>query len=129
MVSLKFQEIVPLRKICRRPETEYRLRILQATRAQAMTDPGPVSKDASPGYASKDQNAIPQREEKHQNVDANSQEVIKPAVVPEEPVATDLSGPTASESDNRAASNFPTGDHALASVGCEIPQEGKTAAE
>ncbi|XP_078445658.1 protein SAWADEE HOMEODOMAIN HOMOLOG 2-like [Wolffia australiana] len=27
------EEIVPLRKVCRRPETEYRLRILQATKA------------------------------------------------------------------------------------------------
>ena len=37
------QEIVPLRKVCRRPETEYRLRILHATKAEAQGDISPAA--------------------------------------------------------------------------------------
>lgn len=33
--SSNLQEIVPLRKVCRRPETDYRLQILHAARAAA----------------------------------------------------------------------------------------------
>lgn len=33
MLCLKWQEIVPLRKMCRRPETDYRLEILHAAGA------------------------------------------------------------------------------------------------
>uniref|UniRef100_A0A1D1Y0C1 Homeobox-leucine zipper protein HAT5 n=1 Tax=Anthurium amnicola TaxID=1678845 RepID=A0A1D1Y0C1_9ARAE len=117
------EEIVPLRKVCRRPETEYRLRILQATKEQGTSEPSPMTKDASPGNTSNDPEATPQRAQKLQKVDINSVEAIKSSPALDEQVAKEMAWPT---TDNRVASNIPACNSARTSVGSEIPREGET---
>ncbi|MQL70827.1 hypothetical protein Taro_003110, partial [Colocasia esculenta] len=115
------EEIVPLRKICRRPETEYRLRILLSTKAEAATGSGPVLKDAPPADACKDQNA--QREER--------QDAIKTPTEPGKLVVTEeTAGPTTLESNNGAAASHVSISYPApnTTVGSAIVEDGKTAA-
>uniref|UniRef100_A0ACD6AJV4 Uncharacterized protein n=1 Tax=Avena sativa TaxID=4498 RepID=A0ACD6AJV4_AVESA len=92
------QEIVPLRKVCRRPETDYRLQILHAARAAASAEiQNVIVLDKSP---------VDQKPPKpHKMMDVNTAEVT---VVPipdqgeptDKPVATLPAVPTSTRSDS-----------------------------
>ncbi|XP_042403485.1 protein SAWADEE HOMEODOMAIN HOMOLOG 2-like isoform X1 [Zingiber officinale] len=67
------EEIVPLRKVCRRPETDYRLQVLQASKATGPTDQQATTKDITL-ISSKDLNS--QRSRKQRKLmDVNTDEV------------------------------------------------------
>ena len=71
------QEIVPLRKVCRRPETDYRLQILHAARAAATIDahtppPKEVKVEATSNEKSPAQQKPPKQ---HKMMDVNTDEV------------------------------------------------------
>ena len=92
------QEIVPLRKVCRRPETDYRLQILHAARAAASAEvQSVIVLDKSP---------VDQKPSKpHKMMDVNTAEVT---VVPnpdqgeptEKPAATLPAAPASTLSDS-----------------------------
>ncbi|KAI0512043.1 hypothetical protein KFK09_012678 [Dendrobium nobile] len=66
------EEIVPLRKVCRRPETDYRLQKLQALRTSGSADERALFKAGS----SRDQNLIPQRIRKQNKlIEVNTAEI------------------------------------------------------
>lgn len=101
------EEIVPLRKVCRRPETDYRLQVLQASRA-----PGPVDQraaaptDPSIATSSNDFSAATQRTRKQRKLmDVNTDEVTTvPHSHPKEPATVQTSIPAATvENDNKTA--------------------------
>uniref|UniRef100_A0A1D1Y073 Homeobox-leucine zipper protein HOX22 n=1 Tax=Anthurium amnicola TaxID=1678845 RepID=A0A1D1Y073_9ARAE len=122
------EEIVPLRKVCRRPETDYRLRILHTTKAQGAIERVPVAKDAYPGDTSTGLNAAPQRAQKQQKVmDVNTEEVIK-SPSPKELMPMGMTGLTTVEIKNRAVSETLSNDATLPSISSEIHQEVKIAA-
>ncbi|MQL69374.1 hypothetical protein Taro_001711 [Colocasia esculenta] len=125
------EEILPLRKICRRPQTEYRLRILHSSKpakAQGTVEPGAVAKDAYPGNSSTDPSAVLQRSQKQQKLmDVNKEVIISPPPL-KEPVLVGTTGPTSGEISKIAVSGTPAIDTAPPLVCSEIPQEGKVAA-
>ncbi|PKU74458.1 protein SAWADEE HOMEODOMAIN HOMOLOG 2-like [Dendrobium catenatum] len=66
------EEIVPLRKVCRRPETDYRLQKLHALRTSGSADERALFKAGS----SRDQNLIPQRIRKQNKlIEVNTAEI------------------------------------------------------
>ncbi|XP_020703472.1 protein SAWADEE HOMEODOMAIN HOMOLOG 2 [Dendrobium catenatum] len=70
------EEIVSLKKICRRPETDSRLELLQS-RAPGSADSSRSTKDPSQSTLSKDQNVISRRTRKQRKlVDVNVDEVM-----------------------------------------------------
>lgn len=71
------EEIVPLRKVCRRPETDYRLQALQISRPSMPVDlKVPAPNDPSPAVSSNDFNAAAQRTRKQRKLmDVNTDEV------------------------------------------------------
>ncbi|KAJ1289228.1 hypothetical protein BS78_02G148300 [Paspalum vaginatum] len=73
------EEIVPLRKVCRRPETDYRLQILHAARAAAAADVQTPPREASAArveLTSNDKSPAEQKTPKqHKMMDVNTDEV------------------------------------------------------
>lgn len=71
------QEIVPLRKVCRRPETDYRLQILHAARAAATNaDVHTPPKEIKVELTSNDKSPAEQKLQKqHKMMDVNTDEV------------------------------------------------------
>uniref|UniRef100_A0A804MMP8 Homeobox domain-containing protein n=1 Tax=Zea mays TaxID=4577 RepID=A0A804MMP8_MAIZE len=71
------EEIVPLRKVCRRPETDYRLQILHAARAAATNaDVHTPPKEVKVELASTDKSPAEQKPHKqHKMMDVNTDEV------------------------------------------------------
>ncbi|CAD6219750.1 unnamed protein product [Miscanthus lutarioriparius] len=71
------EEIVPLRKVCRRPETDYRLQILHAARAAATNaDVHTPPKEIKVESTSNDKSPAEQKPQKqHKMMDVNTDEV------------------------------------------------------
>ncbi|OVA18368.1 Homeobox domain [Macleaya cordata] len=69
------EEIVPLRKVCRRPETDYRLQLLHASKEFVPLDLRDMGKDACAISAPK---SVSSEAEKSQKVEANADEAKKP---------------------------------------------------
>ena len=70
------QEIVPLRKVCRRPETDYRLQILHAARAAATIDSHTPPKEVKVEATSNEKSPAQQKPPKqHKMMDVNTDEV------------------------------------------------------
>ncbi|XP_074558776.1 protein SAWADEE HOMEODOMAIN HOMOLOG 2-like isoform X2 [Curcuma longa] len=67
------EEIVPLRKVCRRPETDYRLQVLQASKASGPIDQQATTKDITL-ISSKDLNSQKSRKQR-KLMDVNTDEV------------------------------------------------------
>ncbi|KAJ0964408.1 hypothetical protein J5N97_029530 [Dioscorea zingiberensis] len=88
-------EIVPLRKVCRRPETDYRLKMLHASRAGSL-DPSTVSSDPILPGSSKEKSLVAQKPPKQRKLmDVNTAEVTTVLVrQPDEPVASETTPPT-----------------------------------
>ena len=73
---LNLQEIVPLSKVCRRPETDYRLLILYAARLAATTDVHTPRKEVIVELTSNDKSPAEQKPQKqHKMMDVNTDEV------------------------------------------------------
>ncbi|KAJ4953679.1 hypothetical protein NE237_030511 [Protea cynaroides] len=91
------EEIVPLRKVCRRPETDYRLQQLHALKELASAEQRNLGKDPSLVSTSRDVNSASQRAKKQRKVDENTDEVVMslPAKV-NEPVTLTVTTETAS---------------------------------
>ncbi|CAA6672084.1 unnamed protein product [Spirodela intermedia] len=83
------EEIVPLRKVCRRPETEYRLRILQATKAHQASSPEAAAAAAS--------QAQPQKLQRPTEADSAEATAPRDAAAAEE-----AGGPPAAAGDSNA---------------------------
>ncbi|ONM54169.1 Protein SAWADEE HOMEODOMAIN HOMOLOG 2 [Zea mays] len=75
---LCFQEIVPLRKVCRRPETDYRLQILHAARAAAASaDIHTPPREAKVELASNAKSPYEQKPQKqYKMMDVNTDEEV-----------------------------------------------------
>ncbi|XP_062193270.1 protein SAWADEE HOMEODOMAIN HOMOLOG 2-like [Phragmites australis] len=70
------EEIVPLRKVCRRPETDYRLQILHAARAAASTDVHTPPKEVKMEWTATEKSPAEQKTPKpHKMMDVNTDEV------------------------------------------------------
>lgn len=123
------EEIVPLRKVCRRPETDYRLQLLQATKASGSVDLRAPPKDPSLANA-KDAGLAAQRTRKQPKMmDVNTDEITTVAV-PHPKVAIGMQTTTiitAVENSNRAAPDVPMDDAAVNTGSVDKPQEGNTA--
>ncbi|KAJ0964446.1 hypothetical protein J5N97_029568 [Dioscorea zingiberensis] len=89
------EEIVPLRKVCRRPETDYRLKMLHASRAGSL-DPSTVSSDPILPGSSKEKSLVAQKPPKQRKLmDVNTAEVTTVLVrQPDEPVVSETTPPT-----------------------------------
>uniref|UniRef100_A0A0D9WQ37 Homeobox domain-containing protein n=1 Tax=Leersia perrieri TaxID=77586 RepID=A0A0D9WQ37_9ORYZ len=105
------EEIVPLRKVCRRPETDYRLQILHATRAAG------VAKEAVVDLVShNDKGSAEQKPQKqHKMMDVNTDEVTMVSNPDqEEPtgktVATLQAEPIKTPNDSASASDVQMGE-------------------
>ncbi|KAG1355456.1 protein SAWADEE HOMEODOMAIN [Cocos nucifera] len=120
------EEIVPLRKVCRRPETDYRLQLLQASKASGSVDLRALPKDPSMANASKDAGLAAQRTRKqHKLMDVNTDEVT---IVPvPHPMGMQTTITTAVENSIRAAPDVPMDDAALNAGNVDKPQEGSAA--
>ncbi|KAJ6854176.1 SAWADEE HOMEODOMAIN-like protein 2 [Iris pallida] len=94
------EEIVPLRKVCRRPETDYRLQVLQASRA-----PGPVDQRAAAPNDPNDFNAASLRTRKQRRLmDVNTDEVTTvPLSNPKEPMVQTCIPTATVENDSKTA--------------------------
>jgi hypothetical protein len=71
---LKLQEIVPLSKVCRRPETDYRLWILPAARVSTTTDVHTPTKEVIVDLTSNDKSPAkhkPEKQDKMMDVNTN----------------------------------------------------------
>ncbi|CAA6667102.1 unnamed protein product [Spirodela intermedia] len=115
------EEIVPLRKVCRRPETDYRLRILRSTKAQAAMDSGTTAKHPVPPPQR------PQNQERPMGVAAEEEAVNShPPSPTSEPAQMETSPPIAGESNDGAL--VPDAmDGASAAAGGEVPSGRGTA--
>ncbi|XP_026664951.1 protein SAWADEE HOMEODOMAIN HOMOLOG 2 isoform X2 [Phoenix dactylifera] len=125
------EEIVPLRKVCRRPETDYRLQLLQASKASGSVDLRALPKDPSLANASKDPGLAAQRTRKqHKLMDVNTDEVTT-VPVPHPKVAIGMQAipitTTAVENSNRAAPDVPMDDAAVNTDNVDKPLEGRSA--
>ncbi|KAJ6813066.1 SAWADEE HOMEODOMAIN-like protein 2 [Iris pallida] len=112
------EEIVPLRKVCRRPETDYRLQVLQASRVPGSVDQrATVGNDPSLPTSSNDFNVASQKTRKQRKLmDVNTDEVttVQPSH-PKEPVIVQTSTPAATvENDMKTAPDFVVQDVAAA---------------
>ncbi|XP_072961444.1 protein SAWADEE HOMEODOMAIN HOMOLOG 2-like isoform X1 [Typha angustifolia] len=120
------EEIVPLRKVCRRPETDYRLQILQASRASGSVA---MQKD-SPASTSKDSNLVAQRALKQRKLmDVNTDEVTTVPVsnATEEAIGMQSTSPTTTVDYSNSATPDVTMDDAAANTGSvDNPQEANT---
>lgn len=108
------QEIVPLRKVCRRPETDYRLQLLQASKASGSVDLRHLPKD--PGLAAQ------RTRKQHKLMDVNTDEVTTVPVPHAIGMQTAIT--TAVDDSNRAAPDVPMDDAALDTGNVDKPQEG-----
>ncbi|XP_010275171.1 PREDICTED: protein SAWADEE HOMEODOMAIN HOMOLOG 2 isoform X2 [Nelumbo nucifera] len=70
------EEIVPLRKVCRRPETDYRLQQLHAMKESASADLRNVGKDPSLVSTSRDINSAAQLARKQRKPEENTDEMV-----------------------------------------------------
>ncbi|TVU02950.1 hypothetical protein EJB05_51529 [Eragrostis curvula] len=89
------EEIVPLRKVCRRPETDYRLQILHAARAAAAsadvrTPPKEVKVESASNEKSPAEKKLPKQ---HKMMDVNTDEV---SMVSDQEAASKITGPAPS---------------------------------
>ncbi|KAJ6814006.1 protein SAWADEE HOMEODOMAIN-like protein 2 [Iris pallida] len=123
------EEIVPLRKVCRRPETDYRLQVLQASRA-----PGPVDQraaapnDPSMATSSNDFNAASQRTRKHRKLmDVNTDEVTTVSLShPKEPAMMQTCIPAATvENDKKMAPDVVMEDSTAPAMDIADKQHGE----
>ncbi|RCV11270.1 hypothetical protein SETIT_2G172900v2 [Setaria italica] len=79
------EEIVPLRKVCRRPETDYRLQILHAARAAATMDVHTPPKEVKLELTSNEKSPAEQKAPKqHKMMDVNTDEVTMVSGVEQE---------------------------------------------
>lgn len=71
------EEIVPLRKVCRRPETDYRLQALQTSRPSSMPVDmkGPAPNDPSPAASNDFSSPGPKPRKQRKLMDVNTDEV------------------------------------------------------
>ncbi|ONK73761.1 uncharacterized protein A4U43_C04F35000 [Asparagus officinalis] len=118
------EEIVPLRKVCRRPETDYRLQALQTSRLSASLDPkAPSPNDPSPA-SSNDFNMASQKTRKHRKLmDINADEMnsVSPQP-PKEPTTMQTSTPV-DVVETKATSDVPMEDAtAVTIVSTDQPQ-------
>ncbi|XP_043695745.1 protein SAWADEE HOMEODOMAIN HOMOLOG 2 isoform X2 [Telopea speciosissima] len=124
------EEIVPLRKVCRRPETDYRLQQLHALKELASAEQRNTGKDPSLVSTSRDVNSASQRARKQRKVDENTDEVVtgtpppmvntdevvtvSPQPMVKEPVTVTITAETAStetmKAENASGSNTVTLD-------------------
>ncbi|KAF8641991.1 hypothetical protein HU200_067503 [Digitaria exilis] len=84
--SQRMLEIVPLRKVCRRPETDYRLQILHAARAAAAAaDIQTPPKEVKMELTSNEKSPVEQKPPKqHKMMDVNTDEVTMVSGVEQE---------------------------------------------
>ncbi|XWS52126.1 hypothetical protein CRYUN_Cryun11dG0040300 [Craigia yunnanensis] len=75
------EEIVPLRKVCRRPETDYRLQQLHASSNSTLTDQQKTSTDPSTAIAPKVISSPTETMQKHQNPDISRTALVSHANV------------------------------------------------
>lgn len=112
------EEIVPLRKVCRRPETDYRLQILHAARAAAAADvhtpPKEVKMETSTDKSPAEQNTPKQ----HKMMDVNTDEVTTVASLEQDetPGKTGAPVPAGTPDTRNSSSDAATRDGEVASV-------------
>ncbi|KAK1304926.1 hypothetical protein QJS10_CPB11g00019 [Acorus calamus] len=128
------EEIVPLRKVCRRPETDYRLHILHASKTSGSADPRNAGNGSSQVTHAQDFGSGTQKPQKQRRLDEGSSDgtiTTPPAAQPNEPgsaetTATPTTTPTAEtskvEDNSVGTSDFQAGD-----AGDGGPQEGNNA--
>ncbi|PKA53810.1 hypothetical protein AXF42_Ash011289 [Apostasia shenzhenica] len=104
------EEIVPLKKICRRPETEYRLESLKASMPSAYADRR--SKDPLQPGSAEDLPLISQRTRRQRKLmEVNRVEV------------TSLVLPAPTQASSNATQKMPLNEHVPVTVYSELPQE------
>uniref|UniRef100_A0A0E0LBP6 Uncharacterized protein n=1 Tax=Oryza punctata TaxID=4537 RepID=A0A0E0LBP6_ORYPU len=104
-------EIVPLRKVCRRPETDYRLQILHAARAAGMAKEAVVDLVSHNDKSSAEQK-LPKQ---HKMMDVNTDEVTVVSNPDQEeptgkPAATLPAAPIKTLNDSASASDVQMGE-------------------
>lgn len=120
IISFDRKEIVPLRKVCRRPETDYRLRILRSTKAQAAMDSGATAKHLVPPPQR------PQNQEKPGGDTAEEEAVNSPPPSPpSEPAQMEISPIAGETNEGVVVPEAMAG--ASAAAGGEVPSGGGTA--
>lgn len=105
------EEIVPLRKVCRRPETDYRLQILHAARAAGMAKEAVVDLVSHNDKSSAEQKPPKQ----HKMMDVNTDEVTMVSNQDQEeptgkPAATLPAAPVKTLNDSASASDVQMGE-------------------
>ncbi|KAM0945714.1 putative transcription factor homeobox-WOX family [Dioscorea sansibarensis] len=121
------EEIVPLRKVCRRPETDYRLKMLQASRARALESSVVSSDPTLPGSSKEVILAAETPPKPWKSVDVSTAEVAT-AVVPEpEEHVLSVTPPTTVAENDMAGPKILQGDDAFIAVNPDKLQDGSPA--
>ncbi|XP_062199215.1 protein SAWADEE HOMEODOMAIN HOMOLOG 2-like [Phragmites australis] len=111
------EEIVPLRKVCRRPETDYRLQILHAARAAASADVHTPPKEHKVELPSNDKSPAEQKALKqHKMMDVNTDEVTAVSSSDQEQPAGKTAAPLLSAPTETSRSGVATSDAEAAPV-------------
>ncbi|OVA12060.1 hypothetical protein BVC80_1485g32 [Macleaya cordata] len=110
------EEIVPLRKVCRRPETDYRLQLMYASKEFASVDLQEMSKDPSLVGTSRDFNSTPvQKIRKHHKPKGNADEVVTiiTSSSVEEPIIMETATATTMKAENCDDNNIGISDERI----------------